>query len=382
MSTEEKTMRPTVLCVFGTRPEAIKMVPVIQALRAEPGLRTSVCVTDQHREMLDAVLDFFGLRPDHRLAVMRPGQSPSEVAATILERLPAVLATEKPAALLVQGDTTTTFAAALAAFYARVPVGHVEAGLRTRRRDAPFPEELNRQMTTALADWHFAPTDWARDNLLTDGVPGERIDVTGNPVIDALHLTIRKLGADGASVLPHLDAGRRIVLVTAHRRESFGGPLADMCRAMRDLADRNPDVEVVYPVHLNPNVQEPVRRILSGHARVHLLPPLDHWQFVSLLRRCHLALTDSGGVQEEAPALGKPVLVMRETTERPEGVRAGTARLVGTSRERIVAETERLLNDPVRYAAMAQARNPYGDGTAGPRISRFVATALGVTGTS
>lgn len=368
----------TVLCVFGTRPEAIKMAPVIRALRAVAGLRSVVCVTDQHQEMLDQVLDVFEIRPDHRLDVMRRDQSPTDVAAGVLARLPAVLAAERPDALLVQGDTTTTFAAALAAFYARVPVGHVEAGLRTYQKDAPFPEELNRQMTTALAEWHFAPTEWARKNLLDEGIPGDKVHVTGNPVIDALQWTVGHLDGAGSALLARLDASRRLVLVTAHRRESFGAPFEDLCRALRDLVERNADVELVYPVHLNPRVQAPVRRLLDGCARLHLVPPLAHREFVALLARCHLVLTDSGGVQEEAPALGKPVLVMRETTERPEGMDAGTARLVGTSRERIVAETERLLTDASAYAAMAQARNPYGDGHSGPRIASLVARALGV----
>jgi UDP-N-acetylglucosamine 2-epimerase (hydrolysing) len=365
-----------VLCVFGTRPEAIKMAPVVRALERADGLRPAVCVTDQHREMLDQVLDFFGIHPQHRLGVMRTGQSPSEVAARVLRRLPAVLATVHPAAVLVQGDTTTTVAASLAAFYARVPVGHVEAGLRTHRRDAPFPEELNRQMTTALAEWHFAPTDWARDNLLREGVAPEKIAVTGNPVIDALRWTTQALADGNGQVLPHLGRDRKLVLVTAHRRESFGAPLAELCRALHALATRNPGIDLVYPVHLNPQVQAPVRRLLGACERIHLLPPLDYWHLVDLLRRCYLVLTDSGGLQEEAPSLGKPVLVMREATERPEGVRAGTARLVGTSCERIVGETERLLRDPDSYARMAEAHNPYGDGRAGERIATILAAAL------
>jgi len=368
----------TVLCVFGTRPEAIKMAPVIRALESHPGaLRASVCVTNQHQEMLDQVLDVFDLQPDHRLGVISEDQSPTQVARRVLERMPAVFAAVRPAAVLVQGDTTTTFAAALAAFYARIPVGHVEAGLRTYRKDAPFPEELNRQMTTALAEWHFAPTDWARDNLLHAGVPADRIAVTGNPVIDTLQWTVRDLEAHPGTALPFPDNGRKLLLVTAHRRESFGAPFLQMCGALRALVERNPDVELVYPVHLNPNVQRPVRSILGGLERVHLLSPLDYRTFVDLLRRSHFVLTDSGGIQEEAPALGKPVLVMRDTTERPEGVNAGTARLVGTSHDRIVGEAERLLRDPAAYAAMAEAHNPYGDGTAGKRIVDVLASALG-----
>lgn len=368
--------RDTVLCVFGTRPEAIKMAPVVRALGTAPGLRPAVCVTDQHEAMLDQVLELFGIRPDHRLGVMCAGQSPSEVAARVLERLPDVLAATRPAAVLVQGDTTTTFAAALAAFYARIPVGHVEAGLRTYRKDAPFPEELNRQMTTALADWHFAPTGWARDNLLQAGVPAARIAVTGNPVIDALRWIEHETATRDADLLPDVD-GRRLILVTAHRRESFGGPFVELCSALRDIVCRNRDVELVYPVHLNPNVQEPVRRLLAGLERVRLLPPVDYLTLVGLLRRAYLVLTDSGGIQEEAPAFGKPVLVMRETTERPEGVEAGTARLVGTARERIVEEVERLLRDAAAYETMARAHNPYGDGQAAERITRVLSRALG-----
>ena len=370
-------MTARILCVFGTRPEAIKMAPVIRALAGTPALEPVVCVTDQHREMLDQVLEFFDIRPDHRLGVMRDGQSPSEVAARVLQRLPPVLVKVDPAAVLVQGDTTTTLAAALAAFYCGIPVGHIEAGLRTYRKEAPFPEEANRQMTTAISEWHFAPTAWARDNLLREGVPPEKVTVTGNPVIDALRWAAEKLGTDSGpeALLPGLN-GRKLILVTAHRRESFGEPFLELCRALRDLVDRNPDVELAYPVHLNPRVQEPVLRVLDGQARVHLLPPLDYWDLVDLLRRCYLVLTDSGGIQEEAPSLGKPVLVMRETTERPEGVEAGTARLVGTSRERIVVETERLLHDPAAYARMAQAHNPYGDGRSGERIAGVLAATF------
>ncbi len=361
--------RPRVLCVFGTRPEAIKMAPVVRALAAPSSdLEPVVCATDQHREMLDQVLGFFDLRPDHRLGVMRANQTPSEVMARVLERLPAVLDSVRPALVLVQGDTTTTLAAALAAFHARIPVGHVEAGLRTHRLDSPFPEEANRRLVGTLARWHFAPTAQARDQLLHEHVPASHVVVTGNPVVDALLWAVERLaGRSGGLRLP-VDAGRRLVLVTAHRRESFGTPLRELCRALRELADRNPDVELVYPVHLNPQVQSAVRHVLQGHPRIHLLPPLRYWELVGLLRRCHLVLTDSGGIQEEAPALGKPVLVLRDTTERGEGIAAGTARLVGTSRRRIVAETERLLHDRAAYDAMARAHNPYGDGRASERI--------------
>jgi UDP-N-acetylglucosamine 2-epimerase len=355
------------------------MAPVVHALGARAAeLRPVVCVTEQHQEMLDQMLDFFGIVPEHRLGVIQKGQSPSDVAARVLERLPPVLAAEKPAAILVQGDTTTTFAAALAAFYARVPVGHVEAGLRTWRKDSPFPEELNRQMTTSLAEWHFAPTDWARDNLLRERIPPERVTVTGNTEIDALTWAVDHLAEKGTS-LPEIDPERRLILVTAHRRESFGAPFRELCTALHDLVERNPDVEVVYPVHLNPEVQAPVRRILGDSPRTHLLPPVEYWNLVALLRRCHLVLTDSGGIQEEAPTLGKPVLVLRETTERPEGVKAGTAKLVGTSRDRIVAETERLLRDEDAYRRMSEAHNPYGDGHAAERIVDCLAASLAGT---
>jgi UDP-N-acetylglucosamine 2-epimerase len=368
--------RRAILCVFGTRPEAIKMAPVVRAIAAVPDLAAVVCVTDQHRTMLDQVLDLFELRPDFRLDVMREGQSSSDVAARVLGRLPGVLDAVRPAAVLVQGDTTTTVAAAMAAFYARIPVGHVEAGLRTYRKDAPFPEEANRQMTTVLAEWHFAATEWARENLLHEGVRGECITVTGNPVIDALLWVGARPGSDGDGLLPQSN-GRHLILVTAHRRESFGPVFVEMCRGLRRVVERNVDVELAYPVHLNPAVRDAVARTLAGCERVHLLPPVAYGELVALLRRCRLVLTDSGGIQEEAPALGKPVLVMRDATERPEGVLAGTARLVGTSAERIVCETERLLRDPHAYAEMAQARNPYGDGRAGERIAEVLARAFG-----
>ena len=361
--------RPRVLCVFGTRPEAIKMAPVVRALAApSSGLEPVVCVTDQHREMLEPVLDFFDLHPDHRLGVMRSNQSPSDIAARVLQRLPTVIDVVRPSVVLVQGDTTTTMAAALAAFHARVPVGHVEAGLRTHRLDSPFPEEANRRLTTTLARWHFAPTAQARDNLLDERVPASRILVTGNPVVDALLWAVERLEGRSTGVRLPITPGRRLVLVTAHRRESFGPPFVELCRALRELVQRNPDIELAYPVHLNPQVQTVARSILARCPRIHLLPPVGYPQLVDLLHRCHLVLTDSGGIQEEAPSLGKPVLVLRDVTERTEGIEAGTARLVGTSRRRILDETERLLRDPSAYEAMARAHNPYGDGRASARI--------------
>ena len=368
VQTSEASRLP-VLVVFGTRPEAIKMAPLVRALRASARLRPVVCVTEQHQEMLEQVLHFFGLEPEVRLGVMAPGQSPSQVAARILERLPAVLAQVRPAAVLVQGDTTTTLAAALAAFHERIPIGHVEAGLRTYRLDAPFPEEMNRQVVTRLTRWHFAPTEWSAGNLAREGVPQQAVHVVGNPVIDALQWAVGHLGKHRDSVLPGIESGgRKLVLVTAHRRENFGAPFVDLCRGLRGIVERNPEVELVYPVHLNPAVQEPVRRELDGVPRVHLIPPLAYWELVDMLRRSYLVVTDSGGIQEEAPTLGKPVVVLRETTERPEGVKAGTAVLVGTGTEGIVSTVERLLRDPAAYGKMSTAHNPYGDGRACVRI--------------
>jgi UDP-N-acetylglucosamine 2-epimerase (non-hydrolysing) len=364
------------MCVFGTRPEAVKFAPVVKTLADDPTMQPIICVTEQHHEMLEPILRFFDLVPDHRLDIMRSNQSPSDVAARVLERLPAVLAAEQPSVVLVQGDTTTSAAAALASFYARVPVGHIEAGLRTYQTNSPFPEEMNRQITARMAEWHFAPTESARQNLLGEGVAGERVIVTGNSVIDALHWTLERLKDTKSAMIANLDRGGRMILVTAHRRESFGPGFETICRALRDLVERNPDLSIVYPVHLNPNVQAPVTRILGGCPRIYLLPPVEYPQFVDLLQHCDLVLTDSGGIQEEAPSLGKPVLVMRETTERMEGVEAGTARLVGTSRQRIISETETLLNDTNAYKTMSTAHNPYGDGKASERIAAYLGEVL------
>lgn len=374
-SAHANDQRRPVLVVFGTRPEAIKMAPIVRALRDSRALRPVVCVTEQHREMLEQVLGFFGLEPEIRLGVMAPGQSPSQVAARILDRLPEVLRAVAPVAVLVQGDTTTTLAAAIAAFHERIPVGHVEAGLRTYRLDAPFPEEMNRQLVTRIARWHFAPTAWSAGNLLREGVAADAVHVVGNPVIDALEWAVGHLGAHRNAVLPGVEGGgRKLVLVTAHRRESFGAPFRALCAGLRAVAEGNPDVELVYPVHLNPAVQEPVQAALGGLPRVHLIAPLAYWELVDLLRRSYLVVTDSGGIQEEAPTLGKPVLVLRETTERPEGVEAGTALLVGTSTDGIVAAVERLLGDPETYRRMATAHNPYGDGHAAQRIVEVLET--------
>jgi UDP-N-acetylglucosamine 2-epimerase (non-hydrolysing) len=364
----------TVTFVFGTRPEAIKLCPLVLAMRDHPTMRPRVCVTAQHREMLDQVLDVFGVRPDADLDLMRPNQTLADLTARALTGVHDHLATEKPDLVLVQGDTTTVLAASLAAFYQRIPVGHVEAGLRTHRKDSPYPEEMNRVLTSHLANLHFAPTEWARQNLLAEGVADDRIVVTGNTVIDALQIAVREVERQRpvpAGLTPEfMDpvSGRRVVLITGHRRENFGAGFDAICAAIARLAARFSDTDFVYPVHLNPNVQEPVRRLLGGLANVHLIAPLGYLEFVALMHRSHLILTDSGGVQEEGPSLGKPVLVMRETTERPEGVDAGTVRLVGTDAARIEEGVAELLTDPAAYAAMSRAVNPYGDGRACERI--------------
>lgn len=366
------------MVVFGTRPEAIKMAPVVAALKSTPGLETLVCVTAQHRQMLDQVLDLFGLVPDDDLDLMAPGQSLPDLFARILTGMSTVLEARRPDLVLVHGDTSTTLATALAAFYARVPVGHVEAGLRTGDLQAPWPEEANRRLTAPITALHFAPTARSRDNLLAENLPAGSIHVTGNTVIDALLAVVGRIEAEPelatslAARFPFLDASKRLVLVTGHRRENFGEGFEQMCLAIRDLAQRG-DTQVLYPVHLNPQVQAPVKRILGDVPGVVLVEPQDYLPFVYLMTRAHLILTDSGGIQEEAPSLGKPVLVMRDTTERPEAVDAGTVRLVGTDRARIVAEAARLLDDPDAHAAMARAHNPYGDGHAAARIAGIIA---------
>jgi UDP-N-acetylglucosamine 2-epimerase (non-hydrolysing) len=358
-----------VLSVFGTRPEAIKMAPVIRRLTARADrFESIICVSAQHRDMLDQVLDVFALRPDHDLEIMTPGQSPARVAARVLDRLPPLLREIRPHVLLVQGDTMTTFAASFAAYLEGIPSCHVEAGLRTGNRYHPFPEEMNRVLTTRLADLHFAPTTTARDRLLAEGVPAATVLLTGNTVIDALLATVRKDYRFATPALEALDPRSRVVLVTTHRRESFGAPLRSTCTAIADLVQRFPDVEVVLPVHPNPNVKAEVEAVLCDTPRVHLIAPVDYVEFVHLMARAHLILTDSGGVQEEAPSLGKPVLVLRETTERPEGVEAGTAVIVGTDRERIVDTASRLLSSDEAYQRMANAVSPYGDGRASERI--------------
>ena len=363
----------TVLSVFGTRPEAIKMAPVLQRLAAEKGIRSLVCVTAQHREMLDQVLRLFSIRPDHDLDLMREGQSLTQVTAGALTLLEPYLREVKPDLLLVQGDTTTTMAASLAAFYARVPVAHVEAGLRTGDPAYPYPEEINRRVTTVIAAHHFAPTERARHNLLTEGVMDATISVTGNTVIDALLETVKTPGP----LPPFPRRGTRLVLVTAHRRENFGAPLEEIVGAIREIAERWKDVDVVYPVHRNPQVDGPVRAALGKTAGVHLLEPVDYKTFCDLMSASTLILTDSGGIQEEAPSLGIPVLVLRDETERPEAVEAGVVRLVGPHREAIVENVAKLLENPKAYATMATRVNPYGDGHASVRIVAKVKELLG-----
>lgn len=357
------TDRRTVLCTIGTRPEAIKMAPVILALRRDPAFRCRVLATGQHRQMLDQVLAVFGIVPDIDLDIMLPDQGLTALTGRLLLRLDTTLRTEAPDIVLAQGDTTTVMATALACFHAGIPFGHVEAGLRTGNLRNPFPEEMNRVLTAPMASWHFAPTETAARHLRAERMSEAAIHVTGNTVIDALHLA-----RGNAPVPPGLDAGRRLILATLHRRENFGEPLRNICAALRGIVEDNPDVELLLPVHHNPNVRGTVTAAFRGCARVHLSEPLDYLAFVGAMQRAHFVLSDSGGVQEEAPALGKPVLVLRETTERPEAIEAGVAALVGTGTAAIRNSAQRLLDDPVAYAAMARAASPFGDGHASARI--------------
>jgi UDP-N-acetylglucosamine 2-epimerase (non-hydrolysing) len=368
-----------IMLVFGTRPEAIKMAPLYHALKVLSGeFETQLCVTAQHRQMLDQVLNVFEITPDIDLNLMKPGQDLFDVTAGVLHGMRDVLQTHKPDALLVHGDTSTTLAAAMAAFYLGVPVGHVEAGLRTHDLQAPFPEEFNRQVASKLTKWHFAPTNFSRQNLLAERVPEASITVTGNTVIDALFWVLNRIDSDtrrSQAIAELLSRqlnfdwrNQRFVLMTGHRRENFGDGFLQICHALKDLAARYPAVQFVYPVHLNPNVQQPVNAILADLPNVHLIAPLDYEPFVYLLKHSDIVLTDSGGIQEEAPSLGKPVLVMRDVTERPEAIEAGTVRLVGADRTRIVANVAELLDNQVSYTAMSRAHNPYGDGNACERI--------------
>ena len=351
-------------CVVGTRPEAIKMAPVILALKEQPWAEVRVLATAQHRHMLDQVLNFFGIEPDIDLNIMRPNQSLTTLTARLLLELDDVLQTEKPDAVLVQGDTTTVMTVALACFYHRIPIGHVEAGLRTWDMQNPFPEEANRVIAGKLARWHFAPTEGSRQNLLKEGVPDSKIIVTGNTVIDALLMAAAK----NVELAIPLDCAKRLVLVTSHRRENFGEPFRDICRALRTLAENNPEVQFLYPVHPNPNVKDVAFEFLAGLPNFTLCEPFDYAPFIAAMKRAYIILTDSGGVQEEAPALGKPDLVLRDETERPEAVEQGVVRLVGPNFERIVEETQRLLDDESAYKAMARGVSPYGDGHAAERI--------------
>ncbi len=366
-----------ILVVLGTRPEAIKLSPVVLELRSRAGFQVRVCATAQHRQLLDQVLTAFGIAADYDLNLMRPDQTLAQTTARILSALEPVLAEELPEMVLVQGDTTTTLCGALAAFYLRIPVGHVEAGLRTWDYSRPFPEELNRVLTSRLSALHFAATEWARSNLLAECVPANRIAVTGNSGIDAVLYVRDRLeqGQLRGPEWPQLDPARKLIVVTAHRRESFGEGFERICEALARLAAR-PDVQIVYPVHPNPNVLDPVRRRLGALASVVLVEPLDYVPFVDLMRRAYLLLTDSGGVQEEGPSLGKPILVMREKTERPEAVEAGTVRLVGTDVERIVGEAALLLEDPEEHQRRSRVHNPYGDGQASRRIADLILSFL------
>jgi len=375
-----------ILTIFGTRPEAIKLAPVVRALQGySDRFHALVCVTAQHREMLDQVLRIFEIRPDYDLNVMKPMQDLFGVTSEILLKLKDLFEEVNPDLILIQGDTTTTFAAGLAAYYRKIRIGHIEAGLRTYDKYRPFPEEANRHLTSVIADYHFPPTEKANLNLLKEGIPPESVFVTGNTVIDALLWMVnkqsspenqRRMKAFLEEQLGIPMENGRLVLVTAHRRESFGDAFENICRALREVTLRNPDVNIVYPVHLNPNVREPVQRIIGNTDRIHLIEPLEYEPFVYLMNRSYMILTDSGGIQEEAPSLGKPVLVMREVTERPEAVEAGTAKLVGTRTEKIVNEAQKLLDDPEEYRRRASIKNPYGDGKAAQRIVEILSQLI------
>lgn len=366
-----------VLTVFGTRPEAIKMAPVVRALAADNEIEIKVCVTAQHRQMLDQVLELFDIKPDFDLNLMTPGQDLTDITSNVLLGMRDILKKWRPDWVLVHGDTTTTLASSLAAYYEKILVGHVEAGLRTGNIYSPWPEEMNRRVTGSIANTHFSPTEQAKKNLIREGVQESFIHITGNTVIDALLEVVERLRNDGALIsrmqqqFNFLNPDKRLILVTSHRRENFGGGFKSICTALNKLALRD-DVEVIFPVHLNPNVQEPVKRILGANSRVYLIEPLDYLPFIYLMDRSYLLLTDSGGIQEEAPSLGKPVLVMRDTTERPEAVLAGTVKLVGADEDKIVSEVCQLLDNPTTYSQMSKAHNPYGDGLAAQRIVKLL----------
>jgi len=357
-----------VMPIFGTRPEAIKMAPVIMALRADPRFETVVCATSQHRHMQDQALSVFGITPEYDLNLMKPGQSLNDVVSGVLIRIGAVLEREQPDWVLVQGDTSTAFAAALAAFHARIAVGHVEAGLRSYQKFAPYPEEINRKMVSALADLHFAPTAFAREALVKEGVGARHVVVTGNTVIDALFWVLNHAWLEPVATLVDVPADTPLILVTGHRRENFGDGFQNICEALKQIANAHPDYQIVYPVHLNPNVQQPVLSLLGDIPNIRLLEPLGYVPFVNLMKRARFIISDSGGIQEEATALGKPVLVMRDVTERPEGVQSGVCQLVGTDVARIVGAAERLIRDPGVYRQAAAAREVFGDGMAAEKI--------------
>ncbi|MDI3547466.1 MAG: hypothetical protein PWR10_1118 [Halanaerobiales bacterium] len=370
-----------IMTIFGTRPEAIKMAPVVKRLKEEEMIEVTVTVTAQHREMLDQVLNLFAIRTDYDLDVMQSGQSLSDITVRVLKGLEEVIIREKPDMVLVHGDTTSTFVGALGAFYQQVKVGHVEAGLRTYNKYSPFPEEVNRHLTGVLSDLHFAPTPVARDNLLAENVPANRIFVTGNTVIDALLETVDEDYRFTVPELKEIDfKNKKVILLTAHRRENLGEPMENIFSAIKEIVETNSEVEVVFPVHLNPRVRETVNRILGKVEGVKLIEPLDYQPFANLMARSYLVMTDSGGIQEEAPSLGKPVLVMRDTTERPEAIEAGTVKLVGTDRERIISTVSELLHDQSKYNKMANAVNPFGDGSASQRIVRRLLYEFGLRG--
>ncbi len=370
-----------VLLVFGTRPEAIKMAPLVKAFEKEEDIETRICVTAQHREMLDQVLDMFDITPHYDLNIMKPGQDLYDVTANVLLGMKDILSEFKPNIVLVHGDTTTTSSVSLASFYQKIKVGHVEAGLRTNDIYSPWPEEANRQITGVLSNYHFAPTITSKNNLLKENKNEKDIIVTGNTVIDALFLALDKIENDKKlkekientiSLQYRINENKKLILVTGHRRENFGQGFINICKALKTLADNNPDIDIVYPVHLNPNVQKPVKEILSDTVNVYLIEPLQYESFIYMMNKSYFIITDSGGVQEEAPSLGKPVLVMRDTTERPEAVKAGTVKLVGTDSELIISESQKLLDEKQEYDKMSKSHNPYGDGKACERIVNFI----------
>lgn len=362
-----------ILFAFGTRPEAIKLAPVIKELQKDKkNFKVEICITAQHRHMLDQVLNTFNIRSDFDLDIMRENQTLFDVNVRVLRGLEQLLQTRKPDLVFIQGDTTTAFVSALAAFYCKIPIGHIEAGLRTYDKFAPFPEEMNRRLITHLADFHFAPTQRAKENLLKEGIKEEQILVTGNTVIDALLLALKMNPKLDLPILYKINPNHKVILVTAHRRESFGQPFNNICLALKRIVERNKDVEIIYPVHPNPCINIPVRKYLGNVERIHLIAPMDYLPFTHLMKKSYLILTDSGGIQEEVPALGKPVLVLRDKTERPEAIESGTARLVGTKSQRIVRETEKLLKSNGEHKKMVRATNPFGDGKASQRIKNFL----------